>query len=99
MQVELLYVKDCPNWQSADRRLRELATSLGFAVRRRVVASPEEAEACGMRGSPTILVDGVDPFARGDEPPPLSCRLYQTPEGPAGVPTVEQLRSALVVRP
>jgi hypothetical protein len=98
MQVELLYVEDCPNWEKTDRRLRDLAAAMGFTIRRHVVASPEQAEAYGMRGSPTILVDGADPFARADQPPSLSCRLYQTPEGLAGAPTVEQLREVLGAR-
>jgi hypothetical protein len=59
------------------------------------VDSPETAEAIGFRGSPSILVDGIDPFARGDEPVGLSCRIYQTPAGPAGSPTLEQLRAVL----
>ncbi len=95
MKVELLYFEDCPNWQTVDRRLRELATERGFELQHRLVATPEEARAAGFRGSPTILVDGRDPFAGGEEPFGLSCRMYRTPEGPAGSPTVDQLRTAL----
>ncbi len=60
-----------------------------------MITTPEEAEAAGFRGSPTILVDGVDPFARGDEPFGLACRVFQTPDGPAGSPSVEQIEVAL----
>ena len=42
-----------------------------------------------------ILVDGEDPFAAGDEPFALACRMYQTPDGPAGSPTAEQLEAIL----
>jgi hypothetical protein len=59
------------------------------------VTTPDEAEAVGFRGSPTILVDGHDPFDRGDEPVGLSCRVYQTPDEPAGAPTIAQLRAVL----
>jgi hypothetical protein len=62
-------------------------------VERRVVATVEDAEVARFRGSPTILVDGVDPFALGDEPFGLACRVYQTPDGLAGVPTAEQLEA------
>jgi hypothetical protein len=95
VKVELLYFDDCPSWQVADARLRSLAGRHRFRVEHRLIATPEEAEAAGFRGSPTILLDGVDPFARGDEPVGLACRIYQTPEGPAGSPTVEQLEAAL----
>jgi hypothetical protein len=95
MNVTLLYFDGCPNWAVADERLRTLEAELGFSVERRGVDTIERAEEVGFRGSPTILIDGRDPFARGDEPVGLSCRIYQTPDGPAGAPTVEQLRAAL----
>ena len=94
MTVELVYFDGCPNWRTADRRLRRLATELGFELLRRPVNGPEDAEVAGMHGSPTILVDGCDPFANA-EPPTMSCRMYHTPDGVAGAPTMAQLRSAL----
>jgi hypothetical protein len=95
MKVDLLYFEDCPHWKTADQRLRELATEGGFELRHRLVATPEEARAAGFRGSPTILVDGRDPFVSDEQPFGFSCRMYQTPDGPAGSPTIEQLRMAL----
>lgn len=53
------------------------------------------AERCRFRGSPSILVDGVDPFAIADHPFGFSCRVYTTPHGPAGSPTIDQLREVL----
>ena len=95
-QVELLYFDDCPNWRDAEEVLGRLAGEVEFELTRRLVDTPEQAEALGFRGSPSILVDGVDPFAAGDEPVGLSCRIYQTPAGPAGSPTVGQLRAVLM---
>lgn len=95
MDVTILYFDGCPSWQTADARLRALAAELAFTVSRRRVASPHEAEGLEFRGSPTILVDGRDVFAEGHEPVGLSCRIYQTPDGPAGAPTLEQLRAVL----
>lgn len=95
MDVQLLYFDGCPNWATAHRRLRALAMELGFTVLPHKVATPKDAERVGFRGSPTILIDGRDPFARGDEPTGLTCRLYDTPDGPAGAPTSEQLRAVL----
>jgi hypothetical protein len=95
MEVTVLYFDGCPSWQTADQRVSALADELGITVTRRKVTTPEEAEAVGFRGSPTILVDGRDVFARGHEPVGLSCRIYQTPDGPAGAPTIAQLRAAL----
>jgi hypothetical protein len=96
MRVELLYFTGCPNWKTVDRRLRDLATEYGFELARRTVTTIEDAREAGFRGSPTILVDGEDPFARGDEPIGLACRVYRTPDAVGGAPSVDQLRTGLV---
>lgn len=95
MDVTLRYFDGCPNWQIADERLMELALELRFTLTREVVDTEERAAQTSFRGSPTILVDGQDVFAQGDEPVGLACRVYQTPEGPAGAPTLAQLRAML----
>lgn len=97
MQIRFLYFDDCPNWRTARDRLQRVLGELAAPVEVEMieVTTPAEAERLGFRGSPTILVDGADPFAGGDEPVGLACRVYATPEGLQGSPTVEQLRSAL----
>jgi hypothetical protein len=95
VKVELRYFDGCPNWQTTEDRLMALQPELRFSLTRRLVETPEEAERLGFRGSPTILVDGIDPFAVGDEPIGLACRIYRTPVGPSGSPTAEQLRKAV----
>ena len=95
MKLELLYVEDCPNWRVAAERLDVVAAGRDLVVDLRLVASAEEAEEVQFRGSPTVLVDGRDPFATGDEPFGLACRIYQTPNGPAGSPTIEQLEAVI----
>jgi len=64
-------------------------------VTRHLVDTLEDAERVGFHGSPSILVDGVDVFAGPNAAVGLSCRVYRTPDGPAGAPTMEQLRAAL----
>jgi len=93
MDVELLYFDGCPHWQTADARLRQAAAEAGLTVRHRRVTDGDDV--AGFAGSPTILVDGHDPFPSTAPVQGLSCRLYSTPEGPAGSPTVDQLRGAL----
>jgi hypothetical protein len=95
MQVTLLYFDGCPNWRIAHDRLRALQEELGFCLGSAEVRTPEEAASLGFRGSPTVLVDGADPFAEGDEPTGLACRVYATADGPQGSPTLEQLRAAV----
>lgn len=95
MKLELLYFAECPNWGIAAERLDAVASRRGLVVERRIVTTAEDAQEAGCRGSPTILVDGRDPFATGDEPFGLACRVYATPDGPAGSPTIEQLAAAI----
>jgi hypothetical protein len=98
MTFSLLYFDGCPNWQVADERLHAALVALDrsdVAVAHVLVSTPEEAEAAQFRGSPTVLVDGRDPFADPDAPVGLACRLYRTGEGLAGSPTVEQLVAVL----
>lgn len=97
MQVTVQYFDSCPNWALADERVRSAMSQLGIPVTELVhelVDTPEKAEALGFRGSPTILVNGRDPFANLAEPVGLSCRLFATPEGLKGSPTVDQLMRA-----
>jgi hypothetical protein len=93
--VTLLYFDGCPNWQVADERLRQLQDEADFTLDYVTVDTPEEAERLGFGGSPTLLIEGEDPFATGEEPSGLACRVYDTPEGPQGSPTLAQLRAAL----
>ena len=96
--VELLYFDGCPNWDEAKQRLIQALTTVGAdptAYRLVAVATAEDAERLGFRGSPTVLVDGQDPFADADAPVGLACRVYRTPDGLRGAPTVDQLVAAL----
>jgi len=98
MTVSLLYFDGCPNWHVAHERLRAALVAVGrpdAEIEHVLVSTPEEAEAAQFRGSPTVLVDGRDPFSDPDVPVGLACRLYRTEQGLAGSPTVEQLVAVL----
>lgn len=96
--VRLLYFEDCPNWRIADARLKEALVEVGGdpdTVIYEQVTTVERAEALEFQGSPTILVDGTDPFADPFASAGLACRLYPTAGGGQPAPTVEQLRAVL----
>ena len=96
--MTIQYFDGCPNWQTARENLEaaiELVGGSDVSVSWEVVDTEEKAFACGFRGSPTILVDGQDPFADPDAGVGLSCRLFATDDGLAGAPTVEMLVGAL----
>jgi hypothetical protein len=98
MDVSSLYFDDCPTWKIADQRLAAIAAEHPeVVVNHHVVETVEEAERIGFHGSPSILVDGVDAFSSPGAGVGLSCRIYRTPHGLEGAPTMEQLRAALGV--
>ncbi len=96
MDITLQYFDGCPNWEQTDADLKALEAE-GFELRisYRLIETPETAAVAGFRGSPTVLVDGTDPFVNPDAPVGLSCRVYRTEKGFAGRPTLEQLRDAV----
>jgi hypothetical protein len=63
----------------------------------REIRSDDEALEVGFRGSPTVLVDGVDLVADADEAPiGLSCRIYRRRDGSISpTPDPDDLRAAL----
>jgi hypothetical protein len=97
MNVELLVVPDCPNESPTAELLRTALHDVGLdgvSVNRTVVSSQEQAERRHFTGSPTILVDGIDPFPTAG-PPSMACRIYVHPDGPPGLPELRVLRKAL----
>jgi hypothetical protein len=92
--VTVLHVDDCPNTSALLDLLDVVLEKGSVEVRTRTVSSLAEAEALGMHGSPTLVIDGRDPFV-GSPEATLSCRLYQTEDGLRGIPSIAQLREAL----
>ena len=96
MHITLQYFDGCQNWKQTQADLESLkAEGIDLDVVHQLIDTPEAAEAAGFRGSPTVVIDGVDPFSDPDAPVGLSCRVYRTHNGYAGSPTMEQLREAI----
>ena len=91
-----MYFEECPSWRLASQHLDALAAEHpDLVVHHQIVDTDEDAQHHRFCGSPSIHAAGHDLFADDDAPVGLSCRIYQTPDGPAGSPTLEQLRDAL----
>lgn len=97
MRVLVLAVPDCPHAGLLEERLAQvLEGRRDVLVSHQVIDDELEAARQGMRGSPTILVDGTDPFAGPGQPGTLSCRLYRDSDGQVdGAPSVSQLRQVI----
>ena len=98
MRVELLYFDGCPSRTVAEERVTDALRILGrdsISVERCKVETVEQAEELEFLGSPTIRINGIDPFATGTEPVAFACRVYTTPTGLSGAPTRDQLIEVL----
>jgi hypothetical protein len=96
VRIDILHVPDCPNLVAARTRVHEAIRDVGVSahVEEVEILNEDDARRFGMHGSPTILIDGHDPFRLADEPS-LACRLYRTGGTVEGSPTVVDLVEVL----
>ncbi len=97
-RIELLWWDGCPSVERALADLQLAAREAGIdpsTIALREVVSDAQAEREGFAGSPTILINGHDPFP-ADSGIGLSCRVYRTSEGRASpTPDLTELRAAI----
>jgi hypothetical protein len=96
MNIAILHVPDCPNLDLTRSRVSAALDQTGVEASVGVVLvdGPTAADELGMHGSPTITIDGHDPFdheGRGS----MSCRLYWADGRIDGAPGVEELIAAI----
>jgi hypothetical protein len=98
VQVTIQYFDGDPNWPTARDRVRDVLDGEGHAgvdIELQRIGSSAEAHEFRFRGSPTILLDGVDPFDSEESGYGLMCRVYRTEDGMDGAPSKLQLRDAM----
>jgi hypothetical protein len=98
MKVTIQYFDGDPNWSTARDRVRDVLDADGqgsVEVELQRIATSAEAHEFRFRGSPTILVDGVDPFSSEESGYGLMSRIYRTEAGTDVAPSELQLRDAL----
>ena len=97
--VEILYFDGCPNHEGALALVEQVAIGLGIDpdVRLLDVPDAEAAERLRFLGSPTIRVDGrdVEPGSEARTDYAMSCRVYRSSDGMAGLPPSDWIRTAL----
>lgn len=97
MKIELLYFDGCPSWEIGLKNLEAalLEENLSASIEMVKVTDDEEAARLKFLGSPHFRVDGKDLWYEERENYSLSCRVYPTPDGVKGFPTVAMLRQQL----
>lgn len=97
MKIELLYFDGCPSWQTALKNLKTALQEEGIAeaITTFEIKDDEQAAKEEFLGSPSIRINGRDLWFEQRKNYSLSCRVYGTPEGVKGFPTVEMLRSKI----
>jgi hypothetical protein len=96
--ITIQHFEGCPNVQLAQERVSEALRRVGgeeWVVQLQEIVDAEDAERNDFRGSPTVLVDGVDLFADPATPVGFACRVYTTPVGREAAPSVDQLCDVL----
>jgi glyoxylase-like metal-dependent hydrolase (beta-lactamase superfamily II) len=95
-EITLVYDADCPNVDAARAALGEAIArarlDLGWIERER--RASDVPQRTSRFGSPTILVNGED-VAGEPGADAACCRIYQTPHGLRGVPSVETITAAI----
>src|SRR5262249_13688943 len=97
MDITVLAIAGCPHAALLEERLAAaLAGGPPAVIIRRRFTDPGGAARAGLHGSPTVLLDGSDPFAPPGQPASMSCRLYDNGAGLLeGAPSVGRLRQAI----
>ena len=98
--IEVLYVRDCPNYAGAIALVKRVCAELGInaELRSSLIGDQAAAQRARFPGSPTIRVDGRD-VEPGSEPPSeisVACRLYRLEHRFAGQPAEQWVRDALL---
>jgi len=97
MKIEILYSRNCPNFQPTLDLLNKalIGRRIRIPVETVLIDSEEEAARKQFLGSPTIRFDGedIDPATQSQTDYGLKCRIYL--ETGQGVPSQEMLELAL----
>ena len=98
--IEVLYIKDCPNYQGTLALVERVRAELDLhaEVRTTLIADQAAADQARFPGSPTVRVDGRD-VEPASEPPTdytVACRLYRLTHRFAGQPEERWVREALL---
>ena len=92
--IEVQYINRCPNSYEMIKRVREAVNQLDIEINFRdvLVRTAEQAQRMKFRGSPTVLINGIDLENLPESDfGYLACRYYQN-----GLPTIESIKNSII---
>ncbi|MDP1546844.1 MAG: hypothetical protein Q8L87_12550 [Anaerolineales bacterium] len=93
MKIQLLYFDGCPSWETGLKNLQIALQEENLSASIEMVkVADDDATRLKFLGSPHFRVDSEDLWPEEREIYSLSCRVYVTPEGVKGFPTIPMLR-------
>lgn len=94
MRIQLFYFDGCPSLQDGLKNLQTALQELQIDAPIELVEVLDDADAARLKyaGSPSFWVDSRDLWYEERENFSLSCRVYSTPAGLQGIPTIEMLK-------
>lgn len=95
-RIELLVIPDCPYTTLAEALIAMTLSELGLSHRpvlTTLITTTAEAIRRRFTGSPSIVINGVDPWAHPNGQSGLTCRVHPAP---AELPTPRSLAQALI---
>ena len=91
IEIHFLYFEGCPSWKTGLINLESALNSLSipFTLQKIKIESNESAQENRFLGSPSFVINGHDLWPEERSNYYLGCRVYQTPQGLIGYPTVD----------
>jgi hypothetical protein len=98
MTINLLYFDGCPSWKTALTNLQSAVKEeqLDYSINPIRILTDQEAATAKFLGSPSFQIDGNDFWPENRSTFSMNYRVYKTPGGLKGWPTVEMHHQKLI---
>jgi len=97
INIDLLYFEDCPSWESGLLNLKKVIETEKISAKIKLVkiVNEDQAQKEHFLGSPSFRVNGIDLWPEEGNQYILNCRVYKTPSGMQGTPTIDMLKEEI----
>lgn len=98
MKITVLVIPDCPGEALIRQRLSEALAARADStidVEFHTLVTDDDAAQWQFNGSPTLLIDGHDPFPVSTQTQGPSCRIYRNADGLESAPSISDISAAI----